>query len=378
MNINRHIGVSCLFRRHLFRPMHFDRQQPFNDLPLLPPAFDLESRAVLRQAIISNRILANLRGLAAQIPNQAMLISSLVLQEARLSSEIENIVTTNDELYRADADSDGKTDSHTKEVLRYRQALNHGFRELKKRPLTTNLFIEIVQIIKQVDFGVRRTPGTALKNSQEEVVYTPPVGEALIRDKLSNLEQFIHAQDELDPLIKMAVMHYQFEAIHPFEDGNGRTGRILNLLYLVEQGLLDLPVLFLSSYIMANKTGYYDGLRGVTERQDWENWILYMLKAVEITAQKTFDQVTRIRAIMDQVQEKVRLQAPGIYSKDLIEAIFTHPYTKIQFLVNANIAKRQTASTYLQTLANLGFLRPSKQGREIYYINDALLTELVS
>lgn len=359
--------------------MPFDPSQPYNDLPLLPPTVELESKAVLKQAIAANRALANLRGLAAQIPNQGVLINSIVLQEARLSSEIENIVTTNDELYRADADADadGKTDPHTKEVLRYRQALNFGFSQLKLRPLATNLFIDIVRTIKQVDFGVRRLPGVALKNRADEVVYTPPVGEVVIREKLANLEQFIHAQDDLDPLVKMAVMHYQFEAIHPFEDGNGRTGRIVNLLHLVEQGLLDIPVLFLSRYILANKPGYYEGLRGVTEKQDWESWVLYMLRAVESTAQQTFDQVTRIRVLMEQVREQVQQQAPGIYSKDLVEAIFQHPYTKIQFLVDANIAKRQTASSYLQTLARLGVLRASKQGREIYYINDALFAELV-
>lgn len=357
--------------------MPFDRRQPYNDLPLLPPGVELETKAVLKQAITANRILANLRGLAAQIPNQGVLINSIVLQEARLSSEIENIVTTNDELYRADADADGKTDAHTKEVLRYRQALNHGFLALKTRPLSTNLFIEMVQIIKEMDFQVRKLPGTALKNSQAEVVYTPPVGEQVIRDKLANLEQFIHADDDLDPLIKMAVMHYQFEAIHPFDDGNGRTGRILNLLFLVEKGLLDIPVLFLSRYIIANKTAYYEGLRCVTERHEWENWLLFMLRAVESTAQQTFDQVTRIRTLMEQVREQVQQQAPAIYSKDLIEVIFRHPYTKIQFLVDANIAKRQTASAYLQTLAGLGFLRQSKHGREMYYINDALFAELV-
>ncbi len=357
--------------------MTFDRNQPYNTLPLLPPGVELETRAVLKQAIAANRMLANLRGLAAQIPNQGMLINSLVLQEARMSSEIENIVTTNDELYRADADADGKADPHTKEVLRYRQALNHGFRELKTRPLTTNLFIEIVQVIKEIDFGVRKVPGTALKNAQGDVIYTPPVGEQVIREKLADLERFIHADDAIDPLIKMAVMHYQFEAIHPFEDGNGRTGRILNVLYLVDQGLLDIPSLFLSRYIMANRSAYYEGLRGVTENQDWESWVLYMLKAVESTAKQTFDQVMRIRSLMEQVRETVRLQAPGIYSKDLIEVIFQHPYTKIQFLIDAGIAKRQTASRYLQELAALGLLRADRQGREIYYVNDALLGELV-
>lgn len=357
--------------------MTFDRSRPYNDLPLLPPAEEIESKAVLKQAIAANRMLANLRGLAAQIPNQGVLINSIVLQEARLSSEIENIVTTNDELYRADADPEGKTDPHTKEVLRYRQALNYGFRELARRPLTTNLFIDIVRIIKEVELGVRRVPGTSLKNSLGEVIYTPPEGEAVIRDKLSNLEQFIHAEDGLDPLVKMAVMHYQFEAIHPFEDGNGRTGRILNLLYLVEQGLLDIPVLFLSRHIIANRAQYYEGLRGVTERQDWETWILYMLRAVESTAQQTFDQVTRIRELMELVRKQIQEQAPGIYSKDLVEVIFRQPYTKIQFLVDAGIAKRQTASTYLKTLSNLGFLRSIKQGREMFYINDALFAELV-
>ncbi|MDV7211334.1 Fic family protein [Azotobacter beijerinckii] len=356
--------------------MAFDRTRPYNDLPLLPPGVELETRAVLKQAIAANRVLANLRGLAAQIPNQGMLINSIVLQEARLSSEIENIVTTNDELYRADADADGKADPHTKEVLRYRQALYLGFRALKERPLNSNLFIDIVRLIKQIDLGIRSVPGTALKNDLGEVVYTPPEGESKIRDLLGNLEQFIHAEDDLDPLVKMAVLHYQFEAIHPFADGNGRTGRILNLLFLVEKGLLDIPVLFLSRYIIANRLDYYQGLRRVTEEQDWESWILFMLRAVESTAQQTFDQVTRILALMESVREQVQHEAPGIYSKDLVELIFRQPYTKIQFVVDLGLAKRQTASSYLQTLAGLGLLREHKVGREKYYINDALLAEL--
>lgn len=356
--------------------MTFDRNQPYNELPLLPPTCDLETKAVLKQAIGANRALANLRGLAGQIPNQGMLISSITLQEARLSSEIENIVTTNDELYRADADADGKTDPHTKEVLRYRQALHHGFAALKERPLTTNLFVEIAQLIKQSEIGIRAIPGTALKNEAQEVVYTPPAGESVIRDKLSDLERFIHAEDGIDPLIKMAVIHYQFEAIHPFPDGNGRTGRILILLYLVQAGLMDIPVLFLSRYIIANKRDYYLGLQKVTEEQDWESWVLFMLRAVESTAQQTFDQVKRILGIMEEVRLLVQREAINIYSKDLVEVIFRHPYTKIQFLVDANIAKRQTASTYLQALAGLGVLREHKIGREKYYINDALLAEL--
>ncbi len=356
--------------------MAFNRSEPYNDLPLLPPGVELESRAVLKQAIAANRVLANLRGLAAKIPNQGMLINSIVLQEARLSSEIENIVTTNDELYRAAADADGKTDPHTKEVLRYRQALYRGFQALKERPLNANLFIEIVRLIKQVDLGIRAVPGTALKNDLGEVIYTPPEGESRIRDLLGNLEQFIHAEDDLDPLVKMAVLHYQFEAIHPFPDGNGRTGRILNLLFLVEKGLLDIPVLFLSRYIIGNRMDYYRGLRQVTEEQDWESWILFMLRAVESTAQQTFDQVTRILELMESVRERVQREEPGIYSKDLIELIFREPYTKIQFVVDLGLAKRQTASSYLQALAGRGILREQKIGREKYYINDALLLEL--
>ena len=356
--------------------MPFNRQQPYNDLPLLPPTTELETRAVLKQAISANRVLANLRGLAAKIPNQGLLINSIVLQEARLSSEIENIVTTNDELYRAAANGDGKTDPHTKEVLRYREALYFGFKALRERPLNSNLFIELVQLIKQVDIGIRAIPGTALKNDLGEVIYTPPVGEAVIRDKLANLEQFIHADDGLDPLVKMAVMHYQFEAIHPFPDGNGRTGRILNLLFLVEQQLLDIPVLFLSRYIITHRQEYYAGLRGVTEAQDWERWVLFMLKAVESTAQQTFEQVNRILALMEEVRERVQREAENIYSKDLVEAIFMQPYTKIAFLVEAGIAKRQTASRYLQTLAAMGVLREEQVGREKYYINDALFAEL--
>lgn len=356
--------------------MPLNSHQPYNELPLLPPAIELETKAVLKQAISANRVLANLRGLAAKIPNQGLLINSIVLQEARLSSEIENIVTTNDELYRAAADPDGKTDPHTKEVLRYREALTFGFKAIKDRPLNTNLFIELVRFIKLVDIGIRAIPGTSLKNELGEVVYTPPVGEKVIRDKLSNLEQFIHADDGLDPLVKMAVMHYQFEAIHPFPDGNGRTGRILNLLYLVEQGLLDVPMLFLSRYIIAHRADYYRGLRRVTEEQDWENWLLFMLRAVEVTAQQTYDQVVRILDLMENTRERVQREAEGVYSKDLIEVIFQQPYTKIAFVVDAGIAKRQTASRYLQVLAELGVLREMPIGREKYYINDALFAEL--
>lgn len=356
----------------------FDRKQPYNDLPLLPPPVELETKAILKQAIAASRAVANLRGKAQQIPNQRMMIDSIVLQEARLSSEIENIVTTNDELYRAAADIDGLFDNHTKEVLRYRQAIWFGYEQIKKRPLSINLFVEIVRIIKQIELDVRKTTGTKLSGQNGEIVYIPPEGEAVIREKLANLERFIYDDNDLDPLVKLAVMHYQFEAIHPFVDGNGRTGRILNILFLVEQGLLDMPVLFLSRYIIENKGDYYDGLRRVTEDGSWEEWILFILKGIEITAEQTSLQIDAILELMETIKEIIRQKAEKIYSKELLEMIFMHPYCKIKFLEQGGIAKRQTASIYLQTLSEIGILRTEKIGRENYYVNDALLEILIN
>ena len=356
--------------------MKFDRAKPFNDLPLLPPKTELETKAVLKQTIASARALADLRGIAAKVPNPGILINGIVLQEARLSSEIENIVTTSDELYRAAANGDGGADTQTKEVLRYREALWHGFEQIKKRGLSANLSIEIVGIIRQLQMDVRKAPGTALKNQAGEVIYTPPEGELLIRDKLSNLEKFIHDDDVVDPLVKLAVMHYQFEAIHPFSDGNGRTGRILNVLYLVEKGLLDLPVLYLSHYILRKKADYYAGLRNVTEDGEWEEWVLFMLRGIEQTARETCELVDRILKLMEETAGRVKTKGGGIYSKDLIEVIYSNPYCRIRFLEEAGIAKRQTASSYLQKLAELHVLEPVKVGREMYYINRGLLKVL--
>ncbi|MDD3774331.1 MAG: Fic family protein [Sulfurovaceae bacterium] len=356
----------------------FDKNMPYNDLPLLPPDAELETKVVLKHAIVASRAIADLRGKAGLIPNQRMMIDSIVLQEARISSEIENIVTTNDELYRAAADMDGLfDDAHTKEVLRYRQAIWYGYEQIQKRPLSTNLFVEIVQIIKQIELNIRKTTGTKLSGPNGEIVYTPPEGEAILREKLTNLEQFIYAKDDIDPLIKLAVMHYQFEAIHPFADGNGRTGRILNILFLVEQGLLDMPVLFLSKYILENKINYYEGLRNITEKGEWEQWILYILKGIETTAQQTSAQIDAILTLMKDVKTVIRKNAEKIYSKELLEMIFMHPYCKIKFLEQSGIAKRQTASNYLQTLADIGVLRSEKFGRENYYINDALIKILI-
>jgi len=350
-----------------------DRNKPYNDLPLLPPTIDLESAGILKKAISANRKLAELKGLVKSIPNQSILINGIVLQEARISSEIENIVTTNDELYRAAADEKLTTNPHAKEVLLYRQALWHGFNSLKKKPLATNLFIEIAEIIKGKNIGIRKVPGTKIGNSKGEVIYTPPEGESIIREKLGNLEKFMHAEDDIDPLIKLAALHYQFEAIHPFVDGNGRTGRIINILFLVEKGLLDSPILFLSHYILRTKPTYYAGLRNVTEQDAWTDWVMYMLEAIETTATETQERVNNILSVMDTTRQLVREKAPKIYSKDLIEVIFQNPYCKIRFLEDAGLAKRQTAAMYLQTLEALDLLKSIKIGSEKYYINKQLL-----
>ncbi len=358
----------------------FDPLKPYNDLPPLPPPGELESRAVLKKAIAANKTLAELKGAGELIPNQSLLVKTIGLQEAKLSSEIENVVTTNDELYRAFAGEGQRTDPHTKEVLRYQEALWHGYNAITSgnRPLATNLFVEMFRIIKETSAGIRVTPGTKLANPRGETIYSPPEGESVIRDKLANLETFIHAEDDLDPLVKLAVMHYQFEAIHPFTDGNGRTGRILNILYLVERGLLDIPVLYLSRYIIDHKTDYYRKLRGVTEGGEWEPWLLYMLEAVEQMAARTRQQILTIRSLMAESAHLVRQELPKVYSKELLEILFRLPYCKIRFLEEAGIAQRKTASFYLRELARIGVLHPVKAGREIYYVNNALLKALVS
>lgn len=354
-----------------------DRHQPYNDLPLLPPEVNFDDPTLLKAAINAHRQLAELKGAMLSMPNQSLLINGIVLQEARLSSEIENIVTTNDALYRAASDEALAKDPQAKEVLRYRQALWHGLDLLQTKPLSTNLFIEIASIIKDTSMDIRKVPGTKIA-SKETVIYTPPEGENVLRDKLSNLEKFIHDEDNIDLLIKLAIMHYQFEAIHPFTDGNGRTGRIINILFLIEKGLLDNPVLFLSHYILKTKNRYYQLLRGVTEQSNWIEWIIYMLNAIQITAKETQDRVNNILLAMNEAQELVQQQAPKIYSKDLIEVTFNHPYSKVQFLVEAGIVKRQTAAVYLKQLEELGLLRGEKVGREQYYINTRLVEILSS
>lgn len=355
--------------------MTHDRTRPYNDLPDLPPLVNIETTAILKMAIRANKAIAELRIAGHLIPNQAVLVQALGLSEAKLSSEIENIVTTNDELYRAFVDGNIDIDPQTKEVLFYKDALWYGYDALtqKKRLLSTPLFIELAQILRNSTHTIRSMPGTKLVNSTGEVKYTPPEGKDLILKKLANLESFIHSEDSLDPLIKMAIIHYQFEAIHPFTDGNGRTGRIINILYLIEKKLLDIPVLYLSRYIITNKTAYYKGLQQVTEANAWEEWILYVLEGIEQTASLTRERILSIHRLTQTTAEKVRTMLPSIYSKDLIEAIFRSPYCKIKTLEEAGIAKRETASKYLKALESIGILRSLKISRDTYYINDPFL-----
>jgi Fic family protein len=350
----------------------FDALKPFNDLPALPPKTEIETKAVLKKAITAGRALAELKGLGQIIPNQAILVDSLILQEAKASSEIENIITTNDALFKAFAAKTSNIDPATKEVIRYRHALWEGFSTLKKRPvLSTNLFITLFQTIKETDAEIRNMPGTAIKNvTTGTTLYTPPEGERIIRDKLKDLENFIHADDDLDPLIKLALIHYQFEAIHPFSDGNGRTGRIINILFLAMKELLDLPVLYLSKYIIENKNDYYKLLRAVTEKNAWEPWLLYMLDAVEQTALFTKERIVAIRSLMEKTIAVAKEKLPArAYRKDLIELIFHQPYTKVQAVVDADIVERQTAAEYLKELEKIGILKSQKIGRETLYLN---------
>lgn len=353
---------------------NFNRKIPYNDLPLLPPSKDLETKKVLLKTISASRALAQLNGAIINLPNPKIFLDTIYLQEAKASSEIENIITTNDDLFKS-VIADKKYDNPaTKEVVSYKEALWQGLERLETRPfITTNLCIEIVQCIKQNSSGIRVTSGTTLSNSAGEVIYTPPSGENIIREKLANLEKFINQDDSLDPLIKMALMHYQFEAIHPFADGNGRTGRILLLLYLKMVKLLDIPAIFLSGYIIKNKTDYYKKLRNVTENNDWEGFILYILDMVEQTANKSLIRLGQVLALMELTAEKLRHELPKVYSKDLIEIIFRLPYTKRQFLMDAGLGNPKTVGNYLISLEKAGYLKSMFVGKEKLYLNHKLM-----
>lgn len=360
--------------------MSYSRNQPFNDLPDLPPNFNLNQPEILQNLVRASRQLGELKGLCMTLPNPNILINTIVLQESRESSAIENIVTTNDELFQAVADN-GTTNNAAKEVLSYRKAIYQGLEMMQNRKnlITTNMLVEVVQAIKENQSGIRSTSGTALKNAiTGEVVYTPPCCEDVIREKLESLEKFINddMDSSIDPLIKMALIHYQFESIHPFLDGNGRTGRILNVLYLVQQGLLPQPVLYLSSYINANKQVYYRLLREVTEKDNWQDWVMFLLTSVGEMAQSTSQRIRDILVLKKQIEEQVKAILGTSFSHELIQLMFTVPYLKIDSLVSNQLAHRQTASTWLKKLANEHILQIKKIGKTNYYINWQLMEVL--
>jgi Fic family protein len=350
----------------LWRP-----DQPFNEIPLLPPATDLETKVILKQCIRARAALAELKGAAELIPNQAVLVNTLPLLEAQASSEIENVVTTTDQLFQF-RELDDQADSATKEALRYSQALLEGYKSVQNHPLTTRTAEEVCSRIKDTEMKVRRLPGTALARGRQ-VVYTPPVGEDLLRSLLANWERFLHETPDIDPLIRMAVAHYQFEAIHPFIDGNGRTGRVLNSLFFIQENLLTLPILYLSRYIIQNKADYYRLLLDVTRSGAWEEWVTYMIQGVEETAKWTTTKIDAIRKLQTHTTNYVRKTSPKVYSRELIDLIFELPYCRIQSITSKGIAVRQTASTYLKQLVRVRVLEEKSVGREKLFIHPKLM-----
>lgn len=349
--------------------------QPLSALD--PARFD--TPAILKRLAAASRNLAELKGVAASIPNQAILINTLTLQEAKDSSAIENIVTTHDELYRDDDSGQAGVSVATKEVLRYRQALRVGFQQVRTHGLLTlNTILAIQAELECSRAGLRKLPGTTLKDGAGKTVYTPPQDANQVHDFMGGLEKFIHDEPpfDVDPLIKMALVHHQFESIHPFYDGNGRTGRILNVLYLVKEGLLDIPVLYLSRHIVRTKPDYYRLLQEVRERDAWEEWTLYMLTAIERTAKETVNTIQAIRALLLDTKQRIRA-GYKFYSQDLINNLFSHPYTKIEFVQRDLKVSRLTATKYLNVLVDGGFLRKRKIGRSNFYINQPLYDLLV-
>jgi Fic family protein len=350
--------------------MSFDRNKPYNVLPELPPEANIETKAILKRCINAGRALAELKTAGELIPNQAVLINTIPILEANASSEIENIVTTTDSLFRYSSAEREARDPAVKETLRYRTALYEGYKSLDKRPVCTATAVSVCRTLRNIEIDIRKVPGTAIAGQVSGgIIYTPPEGENVIREKLANWEKFINESEEFDPLIRLAVMHYQFEAIHPFTDGNGRTGRILNILFLVQQDLLGIPVLYLSRFIIDNKTRYYSLLRNVTEEGEWEPWILFILEAIEDTSRWMVAKIRAISRLLGYTCNYVQNRLPKIYSRELVEMIFTQPYCRIANLVEAGIVRRQTASSYLKALVDIGVLREFKTGREKIFLH---------
>ncbi|HMB69098.1 MAG TPA: Fic family protein, partial [bacterium] len=334
------------------------------------------TKAVLKACIAARSALAELKQAVELIPNPGMLINTLPVLEARDSSEIENIVTTADRLFQH-LHAEGTADPATKEALRYRHALLEGFGALGQRPVGTRTAEAVCSRIRDVTTQVRHLPTTLVNAATGQVTYTPPHGEEVLRNLLSNWERFLHVEDELDPLVRMAAAHYQFEAIHPFPDGNGRTGRILNSLFLVEQRLLPLPVLYLSRYVIRTKVDYYRLLLEVTRDEAWEPWLLYMLRGVAETSAWTTARIAAIRDLREEIGRLVREKLPKVYSHELVDVLFEQPYCRIASVVEAGLAGRQAASRYLKALTSIGVLEERKEGREKLFVNSRLLAVLV-
>ena len=358
--------------------MKCNPKAPYNELPTLPPKQELETVRVLKQCIRSRTQLAELEQAANFLPNKSLLINVLPLLEAQASSEIENIVTTTDRLFRSSL-LDQSPDAATKEALNYRAALYQSYQSLADRPICTATAERVCSVIKSRSMTIRKEAGTALGSTiSGDTIYTPPVGESVIREKLANWENFINQTTELDPLVVMAVAHYQFEAIHPFSDGNGRAGRVLNLLYLVQAGILSSPILYHSRGIIRRKDDYYDLLRTVTFDQDWEAWILFILEVLEESAEWTNQKIRSIREYREEVKRDLKIKVPKIYSNELLDVLFEQPYCQIADLVSAGIAKRQSASVYLKKLVEIGLLAEERVGRSALFIHENYRNLLLS
>jgi Fic family protein len=360
-------------------PGAFNPAEPFNALPPIPPDITLETPAALKRSTKAQVALAELREAGERLPNQSFLVRAFQIQEAKQSSEIENIVTTNDALYASLDETRAVTDPATREVLRHTDALWTGYQLLQAgRPISPSVIQEMASVITQQGTGVRTMPGTVIANSvTREVIYTPPVGKERILGLLDNLCEYLARDDDDDPIIKMAVGHYQFEAIHPFPDGNGRTGRVLNMLYLLQAKQIHVPTLYLSRPILATKAEYYRRLRGVTESQDWAAWVEYMLEATVFAAEDALRRIRAILRVMEDVERRARDGMRRGFSKELVELIFRLPYVRIQSVVNAGIAKRDAASVYLRELERLGILVSAKRGRDVLFINEPYLRTLI-
>jgi len=354
--------------------MTWTATEPYNALPALPPATEFETKRVLKAAIDARVALASLDQASRRIPNPTVLINSIPLLEAQASSEIENIVTTTDELFRYAQDDALSATPETKETLRYRSALFAGVASVRSRPLSTTTAIEVCSIIHQREMRIRQLPGTYIGNpSTKQAIYTPPTGERVIRDMLANWEAFIHSSDPTDPLVTMAIAHYQFEAIHPFEDGNGRTGRILNVLYLMSIGLIELPILYLSRYIIQNKDEYYRLLLAVTERRAWEDWILFILEGLRQTATATLQKIDAIQELQASIRQRIRESTTAGANADLLDVLFENPYCRISNVVQRCGVSRPTATGWLNALVTAGVLFDIRVGRERLFLNTAFI-----